>query len=173
MPRPRFFFGLLVVACGAALFAIAFRAMVEWFFVHAFHAPNVLEAFRALPWWARIVAPAAGGLAAGAASSMAARASGGHSVADVMEAVVVGQRRLSLRGTLWKALGSYFAIVTGGSLGREGPLIQFGGALGSTVGGLLRVRRRRALIAAGTAAGFAAAYLRQAKPGERGSHVAA
>lgn len=158
LPRPRFFFGLIVVACGSALFAIAFRAAIERFFVHIFHAPNVLGAFRALPWWARIVAPTAGGLAAGAASSMAARAPAGHSVADVMEAVVVGERHISLRGTLWKALGSYFAIVTGGSLGREGPLIQFGGAFGSAVGGLLRVRRRRALIAAGTAAGFAAAY---------------
>lgn len=158
LPRPRFFFALVLVAGGAALFAIVFRAAVERFFVHVHHASNVLAAFRALPWWARILMPAVGGCLAGLASGQAARAPAGHSVADVMEAVVVGERRISLRGTLWKALGSYFAIVAGGSLGREGPLIQFGGAFGSAVGDVLRIRRRRALIAAGTAAGFAAAY---------------
>ena len=59
----------------------------------------------------------------------------------------------------WK-IGSWCAIVTGGSIGREGPLIQFGGAAGNAVGKALELplERARLLIAAGTAAGFAAAY---------------
>jgi CIC family chloride channel protein len=77
-----------------------------------------------------------------------------------MEAVVAGPARLSLRATAWKALGSWLAIATGNSIGREGPLIQFGGTLGSTIAGMMGIsgRSARALIAAGTAAGFAAAY---------------
>jgi chloride channel protein, CIC family len=77
-----------------------------------------------------------------------------------MEAVAVGKRRISLRLTTLKAFGSWLAIISGGSVGREGPLIQFGGALGSAFGRLFQLRERqiRGLIAAGAAAGFAAAY---------------
>jgi CIC family chloride channel protein len=65
-----------------------------------------------------------------------------------------------MRVTLLKSLASFIAIGSGGSLGREGPLIQFGGAIGNFVGDRLHVNTRdmRILIAAGTAAGFAAAY---------------
>jgi chloride channel protein, CIC family len=51
-------------------------------------------------------------------------------------------------------------MVFGGSIGREGPLIQFGGAAGKFISDRLSLPndRARLLIAAGTAAGFAAAY---------------
>ena len=62
--------------------------------------------------------------------------------------------------TLLKSLSSWLAIASGGSLGREGPLIQFGGALGKWLSDALKLpmTRTRVLIAAGTAAGFTAAY---------------
>jgi CIC family chloride channel protein len=84
----------------------------------------------------------------------------GQGVGDVMEAVVFGRIHLSLRASLLKSLGSFLAIASGGSIGREGPLIQFGGVLGSTLGRGFGVddARTRALVTAGTAAGFAAAY---------------
>lgn len=77
-----------------------------------------------------------------------------------MEAVVLGRVRLSLRVTLLKSLASWLAIAAGGSLGREGPLIQFGAAVAKWISDRLRLPPRdgRRLIAAGTAAGFAAAY---------------
>jgi CIC family chloride channel protein len=149
-----------VVAIGAALFAIVFRKAVELVFEHAFHAHDVLAAFERLPRWARVLSPAVGGLLAGGASALAARVQTSHGVGDVMEAVALGGRPMSLRATLWKALGSWSAIVSGGSIGREGPIIQLGGALGARLGEQFGIResRTRALIAAGTAAGFAAAY---------------
>jgi CIC family chloride channel protein len=115
---------------------------------------------RALPLWLRVVLPAAGGLLAGAVGMIVARSSQGHGVGDVMEAVVLGRVRLSLRVTLLKSLASWLAIASGGSLGREGPLIQWGGALGKAVSDRfgLSLEDARRLIAAGTAAGFAAAY---------------
>ncbi|MBI2393518.1 MAG: chloride channel protein [Deltaproteobacteria bacterium] len=160
VPRPRFFVALLLVACGAALFASAFRVGVEAVFERVFHAPNVLAAFERLPLWARVAIPAVGGLLAGLASERARRLQGGQGVGDVMEAVALGGREVSLPATAWKAAGSFGAIVSGGSIGREGPIILFGGALGSRLGAALRISaiRTRALIAAGTAAGFAAAY---------------
>lgn len=159
-PRLRFHVALVVLTLGTALFAIGFRAAVEAVFDHVYRADDVLDAFEGLPLPARVAVPALGGLAAGAASAVAARRRAGAGVGEVMEAVVMGQRRINIGPTSWRALGSWSAIVTGGSIGREGPLIQFGGALASFTGTRLRVseRRQRALIGAGTAAGFAAAY---------------
>ncbi len=115
---------------------------------------------RAAPVWLRLFLPALGGLLAGGLGLFVARAPAGHGVGDVMEAVVLGRVQLSMRVTLLKSLASWLAIAFGGSIGREGPLIQFGGAVGKLAGDRLALAadRTRALIAAGTAAGFAAAY---------------
>jgi CIC family chloride channel protein len=167
-PGSRFFWANLAryavalgaVAVGAAAFAVLFRHAIAWFFVHAFRASDVLSAFQALPWYARVLVPAAGGGLAGLLGALAAKLKGGHGVGDVMEAVALGKGRIALGPTLLKALGSWLAIVSGGSVGREGPLIQFGGGLGGQLGRWfgLRERQVRGLIAAGAAAGFAAAY---------------
>lgn len=151
---------LALVAVGAALFATAFRESTSFVFVRVFHAPNVLVSFMRLPWWQRILLPVLGGLLAGLAADRARRAQGGQNVGDVMEALVLGRRPISIAASAWKALGSWFGIVCGASIGREGPLIQFGGALGWRLGASFRISdaRTRALVAAGTAAGFAAAY---------------
>lgn len=148
------------MALGAAVFAIAFRAALG-FVVHRFgNGSDVVSAARQAPLWLRLFAPAVGGLLAGLLGLLVARAPAGQGVADVMEAVVLGRVRLSMRVTLLKSLSSWLAIASGGSLGREGPLIQFGGALGKWLSDRLQLSRTptRVLIAAGTAAGFAAAY---------------
>ncbi len=159
-PALRFGAGVVMVALGAAAFAIAFRAALS-FVVHRFgNGPDVVSAARAAPVWLRLTAPALGGLLAGTLGLWVARAPAGQGVADVMEAVVLGRVRLSMPVTLVKSLSSWLAIASGGSLGREGPLIQFGGALGKWLSDALHLSmtRTRVLIAAGTAAGFAAAY---------------
>lgn len=151
---------LVLVAAGAAGFAILFRTAINAVFTKLYHQHDVLRAFQALPWYWRLVFPAAGGAFAGAMSLIAARFKGGKGVGDVMEAVVLGGRHISLRLASLKAVGSWFAIVSGGSIGREGPIIQFGGGLGGAVGAGFGLDETgmRALIAAGTASGFAAAY---------------
>jgi len=152
--------GVVLVAFAAAAFAILFRAALS-FVVHRLgNGPDVVSAARLAPLWLRIVAPAVGGLLSGLLGILVARAPAGQGVADVMEAVVLGRVRLSMRVTLLKSLSSWLAIASGGSLGREGPLIQFGGAAGKWLADRLQLplSRTRALIAAGSAAGFAAAY---------------
>ncbi|MET0794632.1 MAG: chloride channel protein [Polyangiaceae bacterium] len=148
------------VAVGAAGFAVLFRYAIALAFSRGYGARDVLSAFQELPWYARIVVPMIGGGLAGLLGAIAAKLKGGAGVGEVMEAVALGKGRISIRLTLLKALGSLLAIVSGGSVGREGPLIQFGGGLGSALGRLFALRERqiRALIAAGAAAGFAAAY---------------
>lgn len=154
----RTIFALVVVSLGAAAFAMAFRAALSFVYERVFRAHDVLSAFEGLPPLARIALPTAGAFLAGLVVRVAA--SKGEGVSDVMEAVVLGRVRLSIRATTFKAIASWFAIATGGSIGREGPLIQFGGSLGASVASFARLSgsSTRALIAAGTAAGFAAAY---------------
>jgi CIC family chloride channel protein len=120
----------------------------------------VLEGFTALPWFARLFLPAAGGAAAAAISLLAARSPGGHGVGVILESVVLGRGQIRLPAVLLKAWASLVALCTGGSIGREGSIIQFGGGAGSLLGRWLRLsgRETRMLVAAGTGAGFAAAY---------------
>ncbi len=156
----RFGVGVVAVALLAAGFAIAFRAALGLVLQRWGNGADVVSAARAAPVWLRILAPATGGLLAGLLGILVARAPAGQGVADVMEAVVLGRVRLSMRVTLLKSLSSWLAIASGGSLGREGPLIQLGGAAGKWLSDRLELSmtRTRVLIAAGTAAGFAAAY---------------
>ncbi len=136
---------------------MAFRAAQTAVFVHLYRARDVLQAFGALPSVLRLLIPAAGGAIA---ATVGAAAGTGRSMDEILEAVAVAGRRISVRAALTKASASFAAIASGGSLGREGPLLHFGAAIASAVGTRARLdpRRTRALIAAGTAAGFAAAY---------------
>ena len=156
----RFSAALGGVALAAAAFAVMFRSSLSFALVHAAGTASIVQALHDAPWWVRLGLPALGGLAAGLVGLLVARDATGHGVGDVMEAVVLGRVHLSMRATLLKSLGSWLAISAGGSVGREGPLIRFGGAAGKFLGDLARLPpdRVRVLIAAGTAAGFAAAY---------------
>jgi CIC family chloride channel protein len=150
-----------VLATGlfAAFFAVAFRLALSGLLTRVANARDVVSAMQGAPVWVRLLVPAGGGLVAGLLGLLVAR-KGGKGVGDVMEAVVLGGGPLSMRVTLIKSLASWLAIATGGSIGREGPLIQFGGATGKALGVRLGLdgQHVRLLIAAGTAAGFAAAY---------------
>lgn len=154
----RYLLGIVAVGLVSAAFAIAFRGSLHLLTMATVDASNIVLTIEKLPFWARILMPAVGALLGGLVSRFLIKVGG--SVGDVMEAVVIGRVNLSMRGTLLKSLASWLAIAGGGSLGREGPLIQFGGASGKTVGQALKlpIDQIRILIAAGTAAGFAAAY---------------
>lgn len=156
----RFFLGVIVVSFGSAAFSLALRASLSAVARLVAGASDIVAAMHALPLGMRIALPAFGGLLAGLTAVFAARGQGSQGVGDVMEAIILGRVRLSMRVTLLKSLGSWFAIATGGSVGREGPLIQFGGAFGSFAGDRLGLDAPslKLLIAAGAAAGFAAAY---------------
>ena len=151
---PRFLVALVLVAVGAAAFAMGFRSALGLLYRHVLGGRDVLDAFTHAAWYVRLCLPALGGLLAG----LVARK--GQGFGDVMEAVVAGRVHLSLRQTARRAFGSWLAIAGGGSIGREGPLIQFGGALGYFVGDRVRMteEQKRILVAAGVAAGFTSAY---------------
>ncbi len=84
----------------------------------------------------------------------------GHGVPEVVEAVVMRNGRIRPRVAALKVIASSLTIGTGGSAGREGPIVQVGSALGSTLGQLLHFSadRVRTLVACGAAAGIAATF---------------
>ena len=154
----RLVIGVVGVAGMAGAFAVAFRTSLAWFYVARYHRENVVDAITGLPPWLRLAAPAAGGLAAGVIARVwVGRA---QNVSNVMEAVALGRVELSFRTTAARVAASWTAIAGGVSIGREGPLIEAGGALGAAVGGWLRTggERTRGPVAVGTAAGFGFAY---------------
>jgi CIC family chloride channel protein len=77
-----------------------------------------------------------------------------------MEAVALRNGRIRPRVAALKVLASSITIGAGGSAGREGPIVQVGSALGSTIGQLLHfsAERVRTLVACGAAAGIAATF---------------
>lgn len=107
-----------------------------------------------------IVAASLGGLVCGLLVHFFAREAKGHGVPEVMQAISVRGGVIRPRVVLVKALASAVTIGTGGSAGREGPIVQIGGALGSMLGQICRVPRDhlKLLVACGAAAGIAATF---------------
>lgn len=109
-----------------------------------------------------VLAPALGGLAAGLiAHRMLKSAPGGGGTGEIMEAVSLkGTARLGLSRSIATSVSSVVLNATGGSVGREGPIVQLSAAAASRIGSLLKVpvERRRILIGCGVAAGMAASY---------------
>jgi chloride channel protein, CIC family len=147
--------------CGAGC-SIGYRVATS--FVHKIltgnNAGGLVESFSELPLLARLVIPAIGGLIAGLIIYFGSRFRGQVTTTDYMEAVVLGDGRLSTRQSLVKSLSALFTISSGGSIGREGPLVQLSAMVASLAGRLQRwtTPRLRLLVACGAAAGIASAY---------------
>jgi len=107
-----------------------------------------------------ILAPAVGGLLAGPVIAYFAREAKGHGVPEVMQAIALQGGRIRPRVVLAKVVASALCIGSGGSAGREGPIVQVGAALGSSFGQWFHLSeaRVRNLVACGAAAGIAATF---------------
>lgn len=107
-----------------------------------------------------VIIPALGGLVGGPIIYFMAREAKGHGVPEVMEAVALHGGRIRPRVALVKSLASAVCIGSGGSVGSEGPIVQIGSALGSTVGQWLHLSEERiiSLVACGAAGGIGAIF---------------
>ena len=108
----------------------------------------------------RILFPAIGGLTVGLLAYHFSPEVKGHGIPSVMDAIITKGGLIRKRVTLLTALNSGTTIGSGGSAGKEGPIVQIGAAIGSTIGQLLHVsqQRMRVLVCCGTAAGLAAVF---------------
>ncbi|MCY1032490.1 chloride channel protein [Corallococcus sp. BB11-1] len=162
--RTVFISGLAVVlAVVAALVAQALGALIHFFTHLAYFGRLSVEpvspADNTLGLYAMFV-PVAGAIVVGLMARYGSRAIRGHGIPEAMEQVLFNQSRIPPRMTLLKPLSAAIAIGTGGPFGAEGPIIATGGALGSLLGQGLHVTadERKALLAAGAAAGMAATF---------------
>jgi len=107
-----------------------------------------------------ILLPAAGGLLVGLITYYFAPETKGHGVPEVMEAMATRGGRIRPRVVLAKVLASGICLGSGGSAGREGPIVQIGSSAGSTLGQLLKLNSPdiKVLVGCGAAAGIAATF---------------
>src|SRR5271167_320483 len=159
---------LCVLAVGviAGFGAVVFRAMIG-----AIHNLLFLGQFSfdydanvhtpASPWGAWIIlAPVLGAVVVAFLVKTFAPEAKGHGVPEVMDAIYHHDGRIRPIVAVIKSLASAVSIGSGGSVGREGPIIQIGAAFGSTLGQVIAMpaRQRAVLIAAGAGGGIAATF---------------
>jgi len=151
----------LTIGLLAGAGAIGFRWLIEQsqstFF---FGVDQGLEALRELPWWKRLLIPAVGGLLVGPIVYRLAPETRGSGVPEVMESAAFRGGFIRARVLAAKSLAAALTIGSGGSAGREGPIVQIGSAMGSVLGQVMSVspRRLRTFLACGAAAGIAATF---------------
>lgn len=157
----------LIVGLGAGLGAVLFRELVfglTWIFTgHGEFGQQGHAASLHLPFlgiFFVLLVPVFGGLIYGPLIQRFAREARGHGVPEVMLAVAENGGRIRPPVTIVKAIASALCIGVGGSVGREGPIVQIGSALASTIGQLVRMTqtRLRVIVACGAAGAIAATF---------------
>ncbi|MEZ5081345.1 MAG: chloride channel protein [Thermoleophilia bacterium] len=153
----------LVVGLGAIAFRWLITTLTYAFTGHEDYAGLGRVGNPHVPWlgpWFVLVAPVIAGLIYGPLVYRFAREARGHGVPEVMFAVARRGGRIPGRVATVKALASALCISGGGSVGREGPIVQIGSSLGSSVGRMVGASegRLRILVAAGAASGIAATF---------------
>lgn len=154
------------VGCVTGVGAWAFRELIglvhNLFFLQTFsfdYDSSIFTPFN--PWgpWV-ILVPAVGAIGVTFIIANFAPEAKGHGVPEVMDAIYYNSGRIRPIVAVAKSLASALAIGSGAAVGREGPIIQIGSALGSTLGQLIRMPsgQRITLVAAGAGAGIAATF---------------
>lgn len=161
---------IFTIACLAVVVAI-FISFIAKFLVHLINLITNISFFGNISMehaspadnylgYLVIIVPAIGGLVVGLMAYYGSKAIRGHGIPEAMEQILTNQSKIKPTITYLKPISSAISIGTGGPFGAEGPIIATGGALGSTLGQLLRItdNERKILLAAGATAGMAAIF---------------
>ena len=141
----------------AILFSTLTESVHDWF--GSSHL-GVVDSIARLPMWARVAVPTLGGALAGVVLVYGQKITRFQSSTDYMEAIAIGSGNVPTRATLVKSLAALFSIGSGGSIGREGPMVQLASLVASRLGRWRKFTppQLRLLVACGAAAGIASAY---------------
>jgi CIC family chloride channel protein len=148
----------VVVGAVSGLGAVVFRWLISNFSTLFFQQGSQVLSF--LGQYYVIVVPAAGALIFGPLIYFFAREAKGHGVPEVMEAVALKGGQIRPRVSVVKALASSLCIGSGGSVGREGPIVQIGSSFGSAIGQWFKLPDDtvKILVACGAAGGISATF---------------
>ncbi|HUB42881.1 MAG TPA: chloride channel protein [Streptosporangiaceae bacterium] len=157
----------VLVGVGSGLGAVVFRYLIYFFtWLATGHDQFGQQGYTGsshLPWLGLaffVLIPVIGGIVYGPLIYRYAREARGHGVPEVMIAVAENGGRIRPQVSVVKALASALCIGTGGSVGREGPIVQIGSALASSLGQWVKMpeNRMRILVACGAAGGISATF---------------
>ncbi|XXD09538.1 voltage-gated ClC-type chloride channel ClcB [Klebsiella sp. R445] len=149
----------ILAAFAVALFHLA-MGVLEGVFLND-HSGSLVNAAEALPWWRRLLTPAAGGLAAGTLLWLWQRQTRQrpHAPTDYMEALETGDGQFDTPASLIKSLASLLVVTTGSAIGREGAMILLAALAASLFARRFTPKAEWKLwVACGAAAGMASAY---------------
>ena len=156
----------VLAGVAGALATMAFRGAIGvlvW--IETGRVMDLVEAAAALPPLTRVLVPAVGGLVAAVILHAATRRARRDGVVDdgsgdYMESVVIGDGHVPFGKSLVRSVSSLFSIASGGSIGREGPMVQIAAAVTSLLARWARLSapQRRLVVACGAAAGVTSAY---------------
>jgi len=152
----------VIIGCGAGFSAIGFR----WLIVHSeeFFSPDnisqLLGVSEGYAYYVLPLVPAIAGLIVGFIITFIDPSTKGHGVPEVMNSIITRGGVINRRVAVAKAVASSLTIGSGGSAGSEGPIVQIGASLGSTIGQFLSFNpvRMRILVASGASAGISAMF---------------
>lgn len=155
---------VLIVAVFIGMFggfgAVGIQYSIKGFQYLLWGGVSNVETVSHVAWYWVLLIPTFGGVVVGLIIQYISSEAKGHGVPEVMEAIVLRNGIIRPRVVFAKLLASALYIASGGSVGREGPVIQIGSATGSTIGQLFKVnpKRMRVFVACGAASGIAAAF---------------
>lgn len=147
-------------ACGAALFHAMIYLSTLAFYGHD-GSTGFITLIETIPTWKRLLIPTLGGLLVGIIFAIAKVSEAeGEGVPEVMEALA--HKRGTIRPIVApvKIITAALTLGSGGSAGREGPIIQIGSAIGSSVAQAMKLAaaERSLLLAAGAAAAIGGTF---------------
>jgi len=134
--------------------------IVEYLWGPVTSGASSLESLAAAPWYWKVLPPAIGGLVVGPLIWFLGREARGSGIPEVITAVSNRGGRIRKRVMAIKTLASAITIGSGGSAGREGPIVQIGASVGSGIGQALGFDGNRliVLLGCGAASGMAATF---------------
>jgi CIC family chloride channel protein len=146
-----------VAGAWVLLNAIALVTNLVWFHTISTQASSLADV---KPGWWMVAAPVLGGVVIGLMARFGSEKIRGHGIPEAIEAILIGESRMSPKVAVLKPLSSAISIGTGGPFGAEGPIIMTGGAIGSLFAQCfsLSAAERKTLLVAGATAGMTAIF---------------
>ncbi len=147
-------------ACGSAIFHFLITSFTALSFGKT-EGLSFVEHVATMPDWERVLIPTLGGLLVGVIFAVVkVTEAEGEGVPEVMEALALRRGKIRPWVAPVKILTAAVTLGSGGSAGREGPIIQIGSAIGSSIGQFMRLdqERTRLLLGAGAAAGIGGTF---------------
>ncbi|MCB1333179.1 MAG: chloride channel protein [Roseivivax sp.] len=159
----QFWFVALLVGTAAGFAALLFRLAIVWLQTAVYGTPdvNTMASFAmTLPWWLVLSVPIAGGLTVGLILHRFTPDGRVRSVADVIEGAALGDGRVDNKAGVASAVCSWITLSTGGSSGREGPVVHMAAMIASWVSDRLKVDgvTARDLLGCAVAAAVSASF---------------